>query len=145
VVSFALERVTLEAEGVRYRFDVTRAGDELWVGSDFGCVHLTLVDRLPVPRRGAESGSLVAPMPGSVTRIAVERGAPVVAGQLVLVMEAMKMEHEIAAPASGVLAELRVQPGTQVNAGDVVAIVTTAEPDAPRVPDPPGGDAGAQA
>jgi len=145
VISFAPERVTLEAGGVRYGFDVTRAGDELWVGSEFGSVHLTLIDRLPVPRRDAESGSLVAPMPGSVTRIAVEPGAPVVAGQLVLVMEAMKMEHEIVAPASGVLAELRVRTGTQVNTGDVVAIVTTREPGASRVPDPPGGNAGAQA
>jgi propionyl-CoA carboxylase alpha chain len=142
VTSFAPDRVTLEADGVRYSFDVARAGDELWVGSELGSVHLTLIDRLPVPRRGAESGSLVAPMPGSVTRIAVELGAPVVAGQLVLVMEAMKMEHEIAAPASGVLAELRVLPGTQVNAGDVVAIITTGEQDAPPAPDPAGGGRG---
>ena len=145
VISFAPERATLEADGVRYGFDVIRAGDELWVDSAFGSVHLTLVDRLPVPRRGAESGSLVAPMPGSVTRIAVEPGTPVVAGQLVLVMEAMKMEHEIAAPASGLLAELRVRPGTQVKAGDVVAIVTTGAPDAPSAPDPQDGSAGTPA
>ena len=145
VISFAPDFVTLEADGVRYGFEVIGAGDELWVGSAFGSVPLTLIGRLPVPRRGAESGSLVAPMPGSVTRIAVEPGTPVAAGQLVLVMEAMKMEHEIAAPASGVLAELRVRPGTQVNAGDVVAIVTTGEPDAASVPEPPGDGAGAPA
>jgi propionyl-CoA carboxylase alpha chain len=144
VISFAPEHVTLEADGVRYGFDVTRVGDEVWVGSEFGSVHLTLIDRLPVPRRGAESGSLVAPMPGTVTRIAVEAGTPVVAGQLVLVVEAMKMEHEIVAPASGILAELRIQAGTQVNAGDVVAIVTSAEPDAPSGSDPRGGSAGTQ-
>jgi propionyl-CoA carboxylase alpha chain len=57
-------------------------------------------------------------------------------------MEAMKMEHEIAAPASGVLAELRVRPGTQVNAGDVLAIVTASEPDTPGVTDPQDGTAG---
>ena len=73
------------------------------------------------------SGSLIAPMPGSVTRVAVAPGDMVVTGQLVLVMEAMKMEHEIAAPASGVLAELRVGPGAQVNAGDVLAVVTAGE------------------
>ena len=76
-----------------------------------------------------ESGSLIAPMPGSVTRIAAGPGDRVVAGQLVLVLEAMKMEHQIVAPAGGVLAELRVGTGAQVNAGDVLAIVTADGPD----------------
>ena len=59
------------------------------------------------------------------------------AGQLVLVLEAMKMEHQIAAPASGVLAELRVAHGAQVNAGDVLAIVATEESEPrPRFPPP---------
>jgi acyl-CoA carboxylase subunit alpha len=122
------EFVALDLAGVRYRFDVVRAGEELWVSSALGSVRLRLIERLPAPRRGAESGSLVAPMPGSVTRVAVARGDMVVAGQLVLVIEAMKMEHEISAPASGVLAELRVGPGAQVNAGDVLAVVTAAGP-----------------
>jgi len=127
VAALTPELVTLEVAGVRYRFEVVRAGEELWVGSELGSVRLRLVERLPAPRLGAESGSLIAPMPGSVTRVAVAPGEVVVAGQLVLVMEAMKMEHEIAAPASGVLAELRVGPGAQVNAGDVLAVVTAGE------------------
>jgi propionyl-CoA carboxylase alpha chain len=50
----------------------------------------------------------------------------------VLTLEAMKMEHQITAPAAGVLAELRVGQGSQVNAGDVLAIVATSEPEADR-------------
>jgi propionyl-CoA carboxylase alpha chain len=128
-VAFTPDQVTLDMAGVRYRFGIIRAGADLWVSSGIGSVHLALLDRLPPPVRNRETGSLVAPMPGSVTRVAAAPGDRVVAGQLVLVLEAMKMEHQIAAPAGGVLAEVRVGPGAQVNAGDVLAIVTAPEAD----------------
>jgi acetyl/propionyl-CoA carboxylase alpha subunit len=87
---------------------------------------------LPEPNRTAEAGSLIAPMPGSVSRLVAVPGDRVAAGQIVLTLEAMKMEHQITAPAAGVLAELRVGQGSQVNAGDVLAIVATSEPEADR-------------
>jgi propionyl-CoA carboxylase alpha chain len=127
VVAFTAEQVALEVDGVLHSFDITRAGDHLWVGSPPGSVRLTLLDRLPAPQRATESGSLLAPMPGNVTRVAASLGDRVIAGQLVLVIEAMKMEHTITAPAAGVLAELRVAPGDQVNGGDVLAIVTATD------------------
>jgi propionyl-CoA carboxylase alpha chain len=131
VAGLGADDVTLDVAGVRHRFDITRAGAEIWVGSALGSLRLALLDRLPAPERAEESGSLVAPMPGSVTRIAAAPGDRLVAGQLVLVLEAMKMEHQIAAPASGVLAELRVNSGAQVNAGDVLAIVAADEANEP--------------
>ena len=124
---------------MRCEFALTRAGETLWVDSALGSVRLTLLERLPAPQRVTESGSLIAPMPGSVTRIAVGPADRVVAGQLVLVLEAMKMEHQIVAPAAGVLAELRVGPGAQVNAGDVLAIVTAPVADETG-PDETGSD-----
>ena len=127
VVAFSPEQVALEVAGVLHRFDITRAGDHLWVGSPLGTVRLTLLDRLPAPRHAAQSGSLLAPMPGNVTRVAASLGDRVIAGQLVLVIEAMKMEHTITAPSAGVLAELRVAAGDQVNGGDVLAIVTASD------------------
>ena len=90
-------------------------------------MRLTLLDRLPPPQLAAESGSLIAPMPGNVIRVAAAAGDRLAAGQPVLVIEAMKMEHTITAPAAGVLAELRVGTGQQVNGGDVLAIVTPDE------------------
>jgi propionyl-CoA carboxylase alpha chain len=71
-----------------------------------------------------EAGSLVAPMPGSVVRVEAAAGERVSAGQPVLVLEAMKMEHQIVAPADGLVAEVLVGPGDQVQAGDVLATVT---------------------
>jgi len=120
---------TVEVAGVRHRFGITRAEQEIWVAVPSGSVRLTLLDRLPAAAAADQTGSLVAPMPGSVTKIAAAAGAQVLAGQLVLVLEAMKMEHQIVAPASGVLTELRVGQGTQVNTGDVLAIVTAADAD----------------
>ena len=113
-----------EGSGVRYRFDVARAGGRAWVDSPFGSVTLTPVPRLPEPVATRERGSLIAPMPGSVVRIEAAVGQRVGAGQPVLVLEAMKMEHQIVAPADGLIAEVRVAPGEQVQAGDVLATVT---------------------
>jgi propionyl-CoA carboxylase alpha chain len=124
VAGIAADQVVLDVAGVRYRFDVARAGGVTWVDSAFGGVALAAVPRLPEPASAREPGSLVAPMPGTVVRVEAAAGRRVSAGQPVLVLEAMKMEHQIVAPADGVLAEVRVAPGDQVQAGDVLATVT---------------------
>jgi propionyl-CoA carboxylase alpha chain len=123
VIAAAPDHAVLEVAGVRYRFDVTRSGGAVWVDSAFGHVRLVCVPRLPEPAVIAEPGSLVAPMPGNVVRIDAAVGQELSAGQPVLVIEAMKMEHQIAAPADGRLTEIRVAPGDQVQAGDVLATV----------------------
>jgi len=63
---------------------------------------------------------LVAPMPGLVVRVTVSAGARVRAGQGVVVVEAMKMENELRAPADGIVSAVRVQPGTAVEKGAVL-------------------------
>ena len=85
---------------------------------------LTPVPRLPEPVASVQPGSLVAPMPGGVVRVEASAGQRVSAGQPVLVLEAMKMEHLIVTPADGLLAEVLVSQGDQVEAGDVLATVT---------------------
>ncbi|MGD9695153.1 MAG: acetyl-CoA carboxylase biotin carboxylase subunit [Thermoleophilia bacterium] len=72
---------------------------------------------------GASSDELVTPMQGTVLRVAVEAGQAVAAGDLVCIVEAMKMENEIAAHRSGTVGEIRVAEGQGVNAGDVVALI----------------------
>jgi propionyl-CoA carboxylase alpha chain len=123
VVGASPDHAVLEVSGVRYWFDVARAGDVVWVDSAFGNVALTAVPRLPGSAAAREPGSLVAPMPGNVVRIEAAAGRPVSAGQPVLVLEAMKMEHQILAPADGLVTEVRVAPGDQVQAGEVLATV----------------------
>ena len=62
-------------------------------------------------------------MPGTVISVAVEQGESVGAGQTVLVLEAMKMQHTVTAPQAGVVTEIDVRPGAQVAAGEVLAVV----------------------
>jgi propionyl-CoA carboxylase alpha chain len=127
VISVAPDQVRLESGGVTRTFGVVQAGDAIWVHSPLASVSLTRLPRFPSPLRETETGSLIAPMPGSVSKIAAAAGDAVIAGQLVLVIEAMKMEHQISAPVSGVVTELRVSIGAQVNTGEVLAIVAEAE------------------
>jgi propionyl-CoA carboxylase alpha chain len=68
-------------------------------------------------------GATVAPMPGTVARLAVSVGDQVAAGAELLVLEAMKMQHRVVAAVGGVVAELRVAQGQQVDAGAVLAVI----------------------
>ncbi|TVT36089.1 acetyl/propionyl/methylcrotonyl-CoA carboxylase subunit alpha [Amycolatopsis rhizosphaerae] len=76
--------------------------------------------------KAAVSGDAVAaPMQGTIVKVAVEEGQQVEAGELIVVLEAMKMEHRISAPADGVVDQLPVSVGQQVEVGAVLAVVTT--------------------
>jgi acetyl-CoA/propionyl-CoA carboxylase biotin carboxyl carrier protein len=75
---------------------------------------------------GEAAGAVASPMQGTVLSVAVEEGAAIEAGQLVCVVEAMKMENELVAHRAGVVAELRVVAGQQVGQGDVVCVIEDA-------------------
>jgi propionyl-CoA carboxylase alpha chain len=113
------DRVVLEVDGVRRAFEVAAYPGLVCVGS----VALVPVERFADPAEQLVAGSLVAPMPGTVVRVGVEVGDKVVAGQGLVWLEAMKMEHTISAPADGVLVELSVAAGQQVEVGAVLAVV----------------------
>ncbi|MEV6620055.1 biotin carboxylase N-terminal domain-containing protein [Amycolatopsis sp. NPDC051106] len=120
-------RVVLDVAGVRRAFDVARHAGVSYVDSALGSVALTAAPRFADPGAALAAGSLVAPMPGTVVRLAVQAGDPVKAGDPLLWLEAMKMEHRIAAPADGVVAELPVTVGQQVEVGTILAVVGEAE------------------
>ncbi|MEU6275096.1 biotin carboxylase N-terminal domain-containing protein [Streptomyces populi] len=115
-------RVVLEADGVRRTFDVTRYdGGRVFVNA----TALTELPRFPDPAADRAPGSLLAPMPGTVVRVAegLAEGAAVRAGDPLLWLEAMKMEHRIAAPAAGTLTALHAVVGQQVEVGALLAVV----------------------
>jgi propionyl-CoA carboxylase alpha chain len=122
VLDASPQQVLLEAGGVEARYEVSVFGDAVAVDGPMGSVQLRAVPRFVDPADAVASGSLLAPMPGSVVRVAVTDGAEVSAGETVLVLEAMKMQHTISAPADGVVSDL-VAAGAQVAAGDVLAVV----------------------
>jgi acetyl/propionyl-CoA carboxylase alpha subunit len=127
VRSTAPGRVVLEIAGVRRNVDVHRVDTVFYVDSPLGSTTLIELPRFPdLDSRGAP-GSLLAPMPGTVVRVDAVPGAEVNAGDPVLVLEAMKMEHRVTAPHDGVVSEIGVRPGQAVDLGTVLAIVTSAD------------------
>jgi propionyl-CoA carboxylase alpha chain len=117
-------QVVLEVDGVRHTYRVHRVAGVSYVDHVDGSVALTEVPRFAPPTVDQAPGSLLAPMPGAVGRVAVTLGQAVAAGDLLLTLEAMKMEHAVLAPDDGVVSELPVTPGTQVEPGTVLAVVT---------------------
>jgi propionyl-CoA carboxylase alpha chain len=120
------ERVVLDDGGVRTTYRVHTVGATSHVDGPEWSVTLSEVDPLPEPVATLPAGSLTAPMPGQVVAVRVGKGDRVTAGQQLLALEAMKMEHAVLAPADGVVTELRVTAGSQVDAGDVVAVIEEA-------------------
>ena len=137
-----LDELRLELDGVRSSYDVElrltgQAADPGWHGAvDATSVSGALVrsDALALDVEVVEPGAAgshdgggtgpTTPVPGTVTHIAVEVGDPVAAGQALVVLEAMKMEHTIRADADGTVEELHVTVGQSVDAHTVVATVT---------------------
>ncbi|ODU10962.1 MAG: acetyl/propionyl-CoA carboxylase subuit alpha, partial [Pseudonocardia sp. SCN 72-51] len=123
VASATPDLVVLEVDGVRRRYTVTRADGVSYVDGPDGSVALVEVPRFADPNAAAAAGSLLAPMPGGVVRVLAEAGASVTAGQPLVVLEAMKMEHTVAAPVDGIVSEIHVAQGDQVDTGQVLAVV----------------------
>ena len=123
------DRVDLEVDGLRRLYRVHRVQAQTYVDASNGSSTLTEVPRFGQPDTMAPSGSLLAPMPGLVLRVMADVGATVVAGQPMIVLEAMKMEQTVAAPADGTVAELHAKAGDQVSTGQVLAVVDARGPE----------------
>jgi biotin carboxyl carrier protein len=123
VFDASADAVDVETDDGRRHHSVQRVGDTVYVDSSLGASTLHVVDRFPVLEEEAAVGSLLAPLPGSVVRVEVVLGQKVAAGDVLVVLEAMKMEHTMRAPYDGIIAELRVEPGTQVETGDILVVV----------------------
>jgi propionyl-CoA carboxylase alpha chain len=121
------QAIDVEIDSRRLRGRVTRAGDRLLLQTPRGDLELQLLPRFELPGSEGPSGGLVAPMPGKVIDLRVEVGQRVRAGEILIVLEAMKMEHPMRAPDDGVVAELRVAPGEQVENGALLLVVESGE------------------
>ena len=136
------ETVQLVVDGVRRRFDVRRYDNAVHVDSALGSAAFRPVDRFPSTEGQRPSGSLVAPMPGTVVKILAAPGDTVTKGDPVVVIEAMKMEHTIGAAGDGTVDEILVVVGKQVDIDEVIAVITAADTASPGDTPEPSGDAG---
>ncbi|MFE4861760.1 acetyl/propionyl/methylcrotonyl-CoA carboxylase subunit alpha [Streptomyces sp. NPDC056670] len=128
------ERVTVELDGITHTFH--RAGS--WLGREGDSWNVLDHDAVEAALSGRTHGgadTLAAPMPGTVTVVKVAVGDQVDAGQSLLVVEAMKMEHVISAPHAGTVTELDVTPGSTVAMDQVLAVVTPAADATPAAPE----------
>ncbi|MFD4227033.1 acetyl-CoA carboxylase biotin carboxylase subunit [Streptomyces sp. NPDC058545] len=122
-------RLVLELAGVTHTFTHAASPEGTWLGRDGETWHVQDHDPVEASLTGAaRSGvdTLAAPMPGTVTVVKVAVGDEVVAGQSLLVVEAMKMEHVISAPHAGTVTELDVAAGSTVAMDQVLAVVAPA-------------------
>ena len=111
--------------GLRGTWQVSRRSHHWYVtGPVTGAATLQERSRFPDPDAENVEGGLVAPMPGKVLIVNVAAGDHVSEGQVLVVMEAMKMEHQITAPAHGEVAEVRAAVGDQVDNGELLVVIT---------------------
>ena len=129
VAVFGVEggQVDLEIDGRRLQLAIAGTEDRWLVhGTDFD-VDLTELPRLPLPGLLEIKGGLTAPMPGNVLATHVQQGEEVQEGQLLLILEAMKMQHRIVAPFDGSVKELHVGEGDQVDNGALLVMLEEAQ------------------
>ncbi|EFL25926.1 acetyl/propionyl-CoA carboxylase, alpha subunit [Streptomyces himastatinicus ATCC 53653] len=123
--------VLLDLGGVTHRFRHVADGASHWLGRSGDAWRVVGHDPIEETLRGgaaaAHAGELTAPMPGTVTVVKAAVGDEVTAGQGLLVVEAMKMEHLISAPHDGTVTELEVTPGSTVAMDQLLAVVAPRE------------------
>ena len=120
-------QVELSVGGTLVRYRVQCVGTTHFVDGPDGSSTLEEHERFPPPGSQLAAGSLVAPLPGTVVKVPVGAGDLVAAGDTLVVIEAMKMEHEVRAPVAGRVGEVDVAAGDQVEAGRLLVVVTPEE------------------
>jgi propionyl-CoA carboxylase alpha chain len=126
VFDWSPSHVDVEIDGHRVAARITRSVDRLYVQAQRGTVAFNVVPRFVVPGAEAAPSGLSAPMPGAIIDVRVSTGQHVEAGETLVVIEAMKMEHIVSAASAGTVTSVLVVKGQQVESG--VALLTI-EPD----------------
>lgn len=118
--------LTATVAGETRHYRVARAGADIWLAGDAATLRLTEIDRLAAeggPDDAATVGAIRSPMPGSVMAVEVAVGDAVDAGQALVTVEAMKMEHTLVAPASAIVAQVAVTIGAQVAMDELLVLL----------------------
>ena len=119
--------IDLTVDGRRVAYTVTSNEDRWLTHGPSGQLEYTELPRFPDLTRAGLKGGLTAPMPGNVVDTYVKEGDEVEEGQLLLILEGMKMEHRITAPDAGTIGELRVGKGDQVQNGQLMVVLQAEE------------------
>jgi len=113
----------VEVDSHRFFAQVTRANDQVLINMPFGDLDALILPRFTEPGKEVLEGGLVAPMPGKVIEVKVKKGDKVKAGDTLIIIEAMKMEHSIKATESGKVTKLMVTLNQQVDNGVTLLVL----------------------
>ena len=127
VVSVGEGRADLAIDGVRRHFQYHAAGDTLFLGEAGRDYRFEAGRSAAASQEDGGGGRVVAPMHGKILEVAVDPGDTVNRGDRLMVIEAMKMQHDIVAPAAGAVAEILQRAGVQVAAGDPLVDIAVAD------------------
>ena len=121
----AVDESAIDVEVGSHRFfaQVTRADDQILINMPFGDLDAVIVPRFIEPGNEIPEGGLVAPMPGKVIEVKVKKGDKVKAGDTLIIIEAMKMEHSIKATENGKVTKLMVSLNQQVDNGATLLVL----------------------
>src|SRR5262245_3118895 len=125
VLSSTPDVIRIEIDGVQRAFRIAEAGDELYVHSSLGSRVIKRPPRYPAGQSASEQASANSPMPGKVLKILVETGRKVSAGDPLIILEAMKMEHTMRAALDGVVEAVLVSDGEVVGPGQLLVQITS--------------------
>jgi acetyl/propionyl-CoA carboxylase alpha subunit len=123
VVSWEPPELIVEEGSHRWSARMSFDGDRTYVHTSRFSIGLLRKPRFPDKSQAIPAGGCVAPMPGKVIEVRVAEGDAVQAGQALLIMEAMKMEHSVTAPRNGTVAQVTVAAGDQVEADALLVVV----------------------
>jgi propionyl-CoA carboxylase alpha chain len=115
--------IDMEIDSHRFYAHITEAGNEIIINMPFGDVNVSVLPRFIEPGNDVPEGGLIAPMPGKVIDVKVKKGSKVKAGDTLVIIEAMKMEHSIKATETGKIAKVMIQLNDQVDNGATLLVL----------------------
>jgi len=121
------EHIEAEVDGERITSLITEGKESIHLQTSQGTVSFEILPRFEPPVLQIAEGSLVAPMPGVVLEIRVSNGDTVSAGDTLLTLEAMKMEHHVKAPYNGTVTEILVSENQQLDNGVPLLVINPDE------------------
>ena len=115
--------IDVEIDSHRFYAHVTEAGSEIFINMPFGDVNASVIPRFIEPGNDVPEGGLIAPMPGKVIDVKVKKGSKVKAGDTLVIIEAMKMEHAIKATETGKITKVMIKLNDQVDNGATLLVL----------------------
>ena len=123
VIKWTSSGIDIEVNNSRFFSKVTRDNDNIVVHGPWGDALFKILPRFTLPGSEAQAGGLIAPMPGKVVDLKVKTGSKVKKGDTLVILEAMKMEHQVKAPEDGKITKVLIKKDDQLENGALLMVL----------------------